>query len=138
MLIDEIKKANIMAMKARETSKRGAYALVITRYQTLKTSGSGKEPTDADVLQIIQKLNKELDEEKAGYLAANRLEQAKIIDEQKGALLTFLPQQLSETKIREIIASIDDKSLPNIMKYFKMNYTGQVDMGLVSKIAREN
>lgn len=138
MLIDEIKKANIAALKARESNKRGVYAIVLTRCQTLKTSGKiTGEVADADVLQIIQKLSKELDEEKAGYLATGRLEQAKAIDEQKEAIQAFLPKQLDEDEIRAIIASLPDKSLPCVMKHFKANYAGQVDMGLVSKIARE-
>ena len=43
---------------------------------------------------------------------------------------------LSEEKIREIIAELEDKSIPSIMKHFKANYAGKVDMGLVNRIAR--
>ena len=44
---------------------------------------------------------------------------------------------LSEDEIRKIIASLEDKSMPSVMKHFKINYDGKVDMALVSKIARE-
>ena len=43
MLIDEIKKANIEAMKARDVDARSAYSIVMSRYTELKTNGSGKE-----------------------------------------------------------------------------------------------
>ena len=43
---------------------------------------------------------------------------------------------LSEEEIKNIIAGLDDKSLPAVMKHFKANYAGKVDMGLVNKIAR--
>ena len=136
MLIDQIKKANIEAMKAKDADRRAIYSIVITRYQTLATSGKAGELGDADVIQIIQKLGKELDEEKEGYIKAGRNESAAKIDAQKAAIASFLPKQLSEEEIKEIIASLPDKSIPLVMKHFSANYKGQCDMGLVSKVAR--
>ena len=43
---------------------------------------------------------------------------------------------LSEEEIRAIIDAMDDKSIPAIMKKFKSEYAGKVDMGMVNKIAR--
>jgi uncharacterized protein YqeY len=136
MLIDQIKKANIEAMKAKDADRRAIYSIVITRYQTLATSGKAGELGDADVIQIIQKLGKELDEEKEGYVKAGRTESAQKINAQKEAIASFLPKQLSEEEIREIIAALPDKSIPLVMKHFSANYKGQCDMGLVSKVAR--
>jgi uncharacterized protein YqeY len=136
MLIDQIKKANLEAMKAHDANKRASLSIVISRYQELATNGTGKKVEDADVLHIIQKVSKELDEEKEGYVKAGRSEQAAAIDLQKEAIEAFLPKMLSEEEIRKIIASLPDKAMPAVMKYFKANYDGQADMGLVSKIAR--
>ncbi|MCQ2742852.1 MAG: GatB/YqeY domain-containing protein [Bacilli bacterium] len=136
MLIDEIKKANIAAMKARDADARAALSVVITRYQALLTSGSGKEVVDADVLHIIQKVAKELDEEAEGYVKVGRPESAEAIKRQKEAIICFLPKMLTEEEIRTIFNTLEDKSMPSVMKYFKANYAGQCDMGLVSKIAR--
>ena len=136
MLIDEIRKANVAAMKAHDQNARTAYSMVISAYQALLTSGSGKEVGDADVIRLIMKFGKELDEEKEGYIQANRLEDAAKIAKQKEAISVFLPKMLSEAEIRDIIAKLDDKSIPFIMKHFKTNYDGKVDMGLVNKIAR--
>lgn len=138
MIIDDIKKANMEALKARDVEKRGVYSILISRYTELKTSAAGKEVSDADMIRMIQKLDKELDEEKDGYLKAGRNEQAAAIDAQKAALVPFIPKQMNEEEIRKIIDSLPDKSLPSVMKHFKTNYAGQVDMGLVSKIARGN
>ena len=41
MLIDEIKKANIQAMKDHDADARAAYSMVVSRYQALLTSGKG-------------------------------------------------------------------------------------------------
>ena len=136
MLIDDIRKANIQAMKDHDQAKRSAYAMVITRYQTLLTSKEGVNPGDPDVIRIIQKFVKELEEEKQGYLQAGRAESAAEIDAQFSAVEVFLPKMMGEDEIRAVIASLEDKSIPSVMKHFKANYDGQADMGLVSKIAR--
>jgi len=136
MLIDEIKKANIVAMKAHDEAARSSLSIVVSRYQELKTNGSGKEVTDVDIVRIVQKLLKELDEERDSYAAAGRPEQAAAIALQKKAIEGFLPKMLSEAEIRTIYAGLADKAMPVVMKYFKEHHDGQVDMSLVSKIAR--
>lgn len=136
MIIDEIKKANIEAMKAHDADSRSAFSILISRYMELKTSGANKEVSDADMVHIIQKLDKELDEEISSYLKAGRNEAIAALEAQKKALARFLPKQLEEDEIKAIIATLEDKSLPCVMKHFKSNYAGKVDMGLVSKIAR--
>ncbi|MDO5330675.1 MAG: GatB/YqeY domain-containing protein [Bacillota bacterium] len=136
MLINDIKKANMLALKNKDEDARASLSIVISRYQGLLTSGKG-EPTDADLLRIIQKVAKELDEEKEGYLKAGRADSAAKIDRQKEAIVAFLPKMLTPEEIKAIIASLEDKSIPAVMKHFKANYDGQCDMGLVSKLARE-
>ena len=39
-------------------------------------------------------------------------------------------------EIRDIINSLEDKSVPSVMKHFKMNYAGSVDMSLVNSVLR--
>ena len=56
---------------------------------------------------------------------------------QKSILEAYLPKQLTEEEIRKIISSLEDKSIPSVMKHFKANYQGMVDNSLVSKIAKE-
>lgn len=136
MLIDQIKKANIQAMKDRDVVARGAYSILISRYQEALTSGSGKEIGDADIVRMIQKFAKELEEEKSGYEKAGRLEDASATLHQLEVISAFLPKMLEESEIKTIILGLEDKSIPAVMKYFKTNYDGKVDMGLVSKIAR--
>ena len=100
---------------------------------------------EADLADIFQQLTPEerlkcftkLDEEKAGYEKLGRLEGVADINAQKAVIEKYLPKMMSEEEIRKIIASLEDKSMPSVMKHFKMNYDGKVDMSLVSKIARE-
>lgn len=46
MIIDSIKKANLLAMKERDSIARGAYSILISRYQeALSRPGSRRSPT---------------------------------------------------------------------------------------------
>lgn len=136
MLIDEIKKAKVQAMKEHDEDRKNAYSMVLSRYQVLLTSGREAEVGDADVLSIIQKFVKELDEEAEGYKKAGREESYRSTLAQKDAVSVFLPKQMGEEEIKAEILSLEDRSIPNVMKHFKANFAGKVDMGLVSKIAR--
>ena len=55
MLIDDIKKANMQAMKDHDGNARAAYSMVISRYQALLTSGKGNEIKDEDVIALLEK-----------------------------------------------------------------------------------
>lgn len=138
MLIDELKKANIEAMKAKDSDARASLSIVLTRFklQEVEARSQNKEIGDNECLSIIQKVLKELGDEKAGYLKVNNMERAESISRQEETLKKYLPAQLSEDEIKEEIAKLDDKSMPSIMKHFKTNFAGKVDMSLVSSIAR--
>ena len=138
MLIDEIKAANINAMKARDNTSRAVLSVVLTKYklQEVELRSQGKEIGDKELLAIIQKVLKELADEKEGYLKVNNQERADSITKQEEVLSSYLPKQLSEQEIRDIINGLDDKSVPSVMKHFKINYAGQVDMSLVNSVLR--
>ena len=138
MLIDEIKKANVEAMKARDNTAKGIYSIIMNKYMLLsiEKKQKGEEATDVDLITIISKTLKELTEEKESYLKVNNLEKVNAIAYQEELISKYLPKMLTEEEIRKEISTLDDKSLPNIMKHFKTNFQGKVDMGLVSKIAR--
>lgn len=79
---------------------------------------------------------KELADEKEGYQKVGNEAKVSDILHQEETLKKYLPKMLSEEEIREEIAKMDDKSMPSIMKHFKANFQGKVDMSLVSKIAK--
>ncbi|MBO5955011.1 MAG: GatB/YqeY domain-containing protein [Clostridia bacterium] len=138
MIIDEIKKDNVQAMKDKNTLARAIYGVVMNKVllANIEAKKDGKELSDTDVVQILQKTIKELTEEKENYIKAGNTAEAENIEKQKEILTKYLPQMLSEEEIRNIIAGLEDKSIPSVMKHFKANYAGKVDMSLVNKIAR--
>lgn len=138
MLIDEIKKANIQALKTKNQAQRAAYSVLINKYMLLNIQNreSGRSTTDADVVGLLQKTLKELSEEKEMYLKGGNNERVESTAVQIAALEAFMPKMMSEDEIRAVIAGLADRSIKAVMQHFKENYQGQADMSLVSKIVR--
>lgn len=138
MIIDELKKSNIEAMKAKDKDARAVISIVLTKSKLMEVElkANGKELSDADVLSVIQKTLKELSDEKDGYLKVNNQERVDSTLRQIDIIKQYLPKQLSEEDIKIEINKLEDKSIPSIMKHFKTNFAGKVDMSLVNKIAK--
>lgn len=139
MLIDELKKENLRALKEKDQIKKGILSVVLNKYMILSTDKNHLESkvTDEEVLKLISKTLKELNEEKEGYIKTNNLSRVSDIEHQIDVLQAFLPKMMEESEIRKIISEIPDKSIPTVMKYFKQNYSGKVDLSLVSKILKD-
>lgn len=138
MIIDSIKTANIQAIKDKNKNARTIYSIIMNKHllASVEARTSGKSVTDADMVNIISKTIKELNEEQENFEKAGNLEQVKNIAEQKSILEVYLPKMLSADEIKNIIANLPDKSTPSVMKHFKQNYNGTVDMRLVSEVLK--
>lgn len=139
MILDELKKANIEAMKNRDQVSRSILSVVLNKVklEEIKKREVGGELVDADISNILQKTIKELTEEKENYLKANHVEMAEGSAKQIEIISKFLPKMMTKEEIKEIILSLDDKTIPFVMKYFKANYNGQCDMRLVQEVLKE-
>lgn len=138
MLIEEIKKANIEAMKNKDANLRSIYSVLINKHlqATINARTTGNDVTDEDMIKIIQKTIKELDEEAENYRKVNHTAEVENIELQKKSIEKYLPQMLSEEEIYNIIASLEDKSVPSVMRHFKTNYNATCDMKKVNEILR--
>jgi uncharacterized protein YqeY len=138
MILDEIKKANVQALKNKDKNSRAVCAVVMTKatLEEVKKREKGEKLTDADMSQILQKTMKELDEEKENYQKAGNPAEAENIEKQKQLISTFMPKMLSDNEILDIIKAQPDKSIPYIMKFFKQNYAGKVDMSRVGAVLK--
>lgn len=138
MIIEEIKKANIEAMRNKDSNLRTIYSVIINKYMQLEISSrtTGQKIEDADVVKLIVKTIKELDEECANYQKVNNVEEVNNIKAQRDAISKYLPELLSKEKIKEIILALEDKTVPSVMRHFKTNYNGQCDMKDVSEVLK--
>ena len=139
MIVEEIKKANIEAMKNHDTVSRGIFSVVLNKIklEEIKKRETGSELIDADVVNILQKTIKELTEEKENYLKANHAAEAEGSQKQIDIMKSFLPQMMSKEEIKQVIEALPDKSIPFVMKHFKANYNGKCDMRLVQEALKE-
>ena len=139
MLYDEIKKANIEAMKNKDTLARSIYSVLLNKFmlENIKKREKGEEITDADISNIMQKTVKELSEEKENYLKVSNTAEAEKIDGQIKIIEKFMPKMMSKEEISSVIASLDDKSIPAVMKHFKLNFNGKCDMRQVQEVLKE-
>ncbi|MBQ8748860.1 MAG: GatB/YqeY domain-containing protein [Clostridia bacterium] len=138
MLIDEIKQRNVQAIKEKDANARAILGIVMNKYLlgSVEKRSKQEEMTDIDMVAILQKTIKELNDEMETYEKAGRQEQANEIKYQKALLEGYLPQMMSEEEILEVINGLDDKSIGNVMKHFKANYAGKCDMGTVQKVLK--
>jgi uncharacterized protein YqeY len=138
MTLDEFKKEKIEAMKQKDKDKVSALNVIITKIMalTIERRASGLEVTEGDVDSLLQKAEKELTEEREGFIKAGREENVVSLTNQIEVIKKYLPKLLSEDEIKEIISTLEDKSMPSIMKHFKQNYQGKVDMRVVSALAK--
>ena len=139
MIEEQIKKANIEAMKNKDTIARNFYSVLKNRILLEKIAKGDRESMldDATVSNILQKMVKELFEQKENYLKVNNTKEAEILDKQIEIASSLLPKQLSKDEIKAEISKLDDKSVPSVMKYFKANFNGKVDMRLVQEVLKE-
>lgn len=138
MINDELKKANIQAMKDKDQIARSIYSVVLnkTMLESIKKREKGTDLEDADVVQILQKTIKELTEEKENFIKVGNTEQVKVLERQIDIVSAYLPKMLSSEEIKQIILNLEDKTIPFVMKYFKANYAGKCDMRLVQEVLK--
>jgi len=139
MIYEDIKKANVQAMKDKDSVARSIYSVLMNKLmlETIRKREKGEELTDADASNILQKAIKELSDEKENYSKVGNQEQVEAIKKQIEIVEKYLPKMLTKQEIADIIAGLNDKSIPAVMKYFKSNYNGQCDMRVVQEVLRQ-
>lgn len=138
MLLDGFKKEKIAAMKARDADAVTALNVVINKLMllTIEKREKGNVLDEADVSSVLQKSEKELMEEREAFAKAGRADTVASLDKQIATVRKYLPKLLTADEIRAIIAALPDKSVPMVMKHFKTEYAGKVDMKTVNEILR--
>ena len=101
--------------------------------------------TDEDALRILQRMIKQRKESISQFADAGRTELAEKEEKEISILQDFLPEQLGEEEIRELVTkaiSATEASEPadigKVMGALKSKIKGNADMGLVSRILKEN
>lgn len=138
MIYQQLKEANIAALKNHDTNARAILSVLLNKIKLaeIEKRTQNAELTDADVVAVLQKTLKELDEERDGFVRAARDEKVAALDAQIAFVNTYLPKMMSTDEIRAEILKLDDKSVPSVMKHFKANFAGKCDMREVQQVLK--
>ena len=130
------------AMKARETEKLGAIRL-LTAALKQKEVDERIEVTDDIVLAIIEKMLKQRKDSIAQFTTGNRLDLAAKEEFEVGILSAYMPQQLSEADVAEILNGVNNetsatsaKDMGKVMNALRPKVAGRADMGKLSAIVK--
>lgn len=147
MMRDKLSNAMKDAMKAKEARRLSTVRLIQTaiKDRDIANRGTGKDPvSDDEILQILQKMIKQREESAKIYLEGGRAELADQEQAEIEVIRDFLPEQLSDEKVRQIIAGIiqetDAQGLRDMGKciaLLKERYAGQMDFAKASGIVKD-
>ena len=100
---------------------------------------------DEQVIQILQRMIKQRKDSYSQFLDADRNELAEKEQNEINILSDFLPEQLSEEELTVIVTDViketaasGPQDMGKVMGSLKQRIQGNADMGLVSKIVKEN
>lgn len=140
-LVEEAVKS---AMRERNKEKTSTLRMALSELKKEEIDRR-EEITNADSIKILQRMIKQRKESKAQFLDAARSELADKENEEILILQDFLPEQLSEEAIKIIVLETisetqakEPQDMGKVMGALKSKIKGNADMGIVSKIVKEN
>ena len=146
MIRDDIKAAQVTAMKAGDKESRNAISLIQAAIKNrdieLRTSGSTPDD-DAVVVEVLQKMVKQRRESIAMYETGNRPELAAAEAAEVAVIERFLPQQMDEAETKAAIEAIKTdlgatgmKDMGRVMAELKSRHAATLDMSKASGLVK--
>ena len=146
MIRDDIKQAQIAAMKAGDKETRAALSLIQAAIKNRDIEArTGPAPTDDDalVVEVLQKMVKQRRESIEMYRKGGREELAKAEESEVAVIERFLPQQMSEEDTRAAIEAIKAelgaagmKDMGRVMAELKARHASVLDMSKASGLVK--
>ena len=140
-LVEEAVKS---AMRERNKEKTSTLRMALSELKKEEIDRR-EEITNEDSIKILQRMIKQREESKTQFLDAGRSELANKENEEILILQDFLPEQLSEEAIKVIVLEAisetqakEPQDMGKVMGALKSKIKGNADMGIVSKIVKEN
>jgi uncharacterized protein YqeY len=130
------------AMRAKETARLSAIRLLLSAIKQREVD-ERVELSDADIVAIIEKMNKQRRDSINQYEAAGRQDLADVEKAEMSVLAVYMPQQLDEAEILaavlEAVASVGatgPQDMGKVMACLKPKLAGLADMGRVSALIK--
>ena len=146
MMREQLTESMKEAMKAKDSRRLSTVRLIqsAVKDRDIANRGVGKDAaTDDEILQILQKMVKQREESAKIYEDAGRAELATQEREEIDVLKTFMPEQLSDEKVDEIVAAVvaeigaaGMKDMGKVMAILRERYAGQMDFAKASGVIK--
>ena len=146
MIRDDIKAAQISAMKAGDKPARNAISLIqaaIKNRDIEARTGSAPADDDALVVEVLQKMVKQRRESIAMYEGGGRPELAQAEAAEVAVIERFLPTQMDEAQTRAAIEAIKAdlgatgmKDMGRVMAELKARHASELDMARASGLVK--
>ncbi|MEO5867317.1 MAG: GatB/YqeY domain-containing protein [Sphingomonas sp.] len=146
MIRDDIKAAQIAAMKAGDKETRGAISLMqsaIKNRDIEARTGTAPDDDDALVVEVLQKMVKQRRESIEMYLKGGRQELADAEQAEVAVIERFLPAQMSEAQTSAAIEAIKAelgasgmKDMGRVMAELKTRHASELDMSKASGLVK--
>jgi uncharacterized protein YqeY len=146
MIRDDIKAAQVTAMKAGDKESRNAISLIqaaIKNRDIELRTGSGSADDDAIVVEVLQKMVKQRRESIQMYETGGRQELADAERAEVAVIERFLPAQMSEADTTAAIEAIKAelgatgmKDMGRVMAELKARHAASLDMSKASGLVK--
>ena len=132
------------SMRDRDELRSGTIRMVLTAIKNEEVSGKeARELSDAEVITVLSREAKKRREAAEAFEQAGAKERADIEKAEGEIIATYLPAQLSESEIKELItAAIAEtgasrpQQMGLVMKSIQPKIAGRADGGLVSSLVK--
>lgn len=132
------------AMRAKDKVRAGTLRMVLTSITTAEVAGDeARELSDDEVLKVVAKEAKKRKEAAEAYVAAGRPELATAEEAELAVLDGYLPAQLGDAELEEIVRRAIDATgatgmpqMGQVMKTAQAEVAGRADGGRVAAVVR--
>ena len=130
------------AMRAKDSVRLGAIRLLLSAIKQREVD-ERIELTDADVIAVIEKMLKQRRDSITAFESANRTDLADIEKFEVSVLQTYMPKQMSDDEINQIITQViadtgaqGAKDMGKVVGLVRPLVAGVADMGKVSGLIK--
>lgn len=147
MIRDELKAAQIAAMKGGDKPRLAAIRLMLAKIKDRDIELRGKEAGDDDamVVDVLQKMAKQRRESITMFDEGGRDELAAAERSELEVIEQFLPKQMDEVETRAAINKVRDdlgasgiKDMGKVMAELKNRHATELDMSRASALVKES
>ena len=143
-LKSSIKKEVIVSMKSGDKFRTTTLRLIVSSIQSEEINLKS-DLSDDQCIQILEKMIKQRKDSISQFEAANRSELADKEKEEIKTIQEFMPEQMSESEISEIVAKVildlqadSMKDMGKVMSKLKEITAGKADAGLISQAVKKS